>query len=71
MEPREAKLRKLNSVRNSIPHVTQSALASLVSHARDLPEACSTKDIRDARDLDTNIVTPYGPLLTEVLGAEI
>lgn len=70
MEAREAKLRKLNSFRNSLPYASQSALAAFLARAAkgDLPQASSAKDLRAARRLDTEVCTPYGPLLTKAAG---
>ena len=67
MEGRLAKLRKLDYARNSLPHVSQAALAAFIRSARDgdLPTASSTKDVRAARDLATDVDTPYGKLLDE------
>lgn len=65
---RNSKLRKIAAARASLPHVSQSALSALIGKASngELPDACSTADIRAARKLETDVVTPYGPLLTKV-----
>eukprot|EP00959_Pyramimonas_sp_CCMP1952_P066705 1392582-Pyramimonas_sp.AAC.1 len=65
---RHSKLRKIAATRASPPHVSQSALSALIAKASngELPDACSTADIRAARKLETDVVTPYGPLLTKV-----
>ena len=62
---REAKLRKLNEFRCSMPHVSSTALSSLLARARagDLPELSSRNDIRDARDANVLQSTPYGNLI--------
>ena len=67
MEDKATKLRKLNAIRNSLPHSSQSALAAFLRAARDgdLPVASSTEDLRAARKLATDLDTPYGKLLDE------
>ena len=63
MEGRPAKLARVQSLRDRIPFVSQSALAALLRIARteELPDA-SRKDIRDARNMASRISTPYGTL---------
>jgi hypothetical protein len=67
MAEKSRKLRRLNDFRNQLPHSTQSALVAFLREARkgDLPVASSSKDLRQARKLDSDVQTPYGPLLTE------
>jgi hypothetical protein len=65
---RESKLRKLNAFRCRLPHVSHTALSSLLTAARqgDLPELCRRSDIREARDANVMQTTPYGPLIYSV-----
>ena len=63
MEGRPAKLARVQSLRDRLPFVSQSALAALLRIActEELPEA-PRKDIRDARNTASRISTPYGTL---------
>ena len=59
---------QLAQIRYTLPYVSQSALAAIINWARvhDLPDVCSTREIRKARDdASANISTCYGPLLVE------
>ena len=62
---RSVKLRKISDARASLPHVSQNALSALIAKAKngELPDTYLPKDIRAARNLQNNVVTPYGPLL--------
>ena len=59
---RDESLRALGALRARLPHVSQSALASVLREARntDLTKLAGRKDIRSARDLFVNMSTPYG-----------
>lgn len=65
---RDSKLRKLNTFRCSLPHVSNSALATLLARARagDLPVLSRRNDISDARDANVLQNTPYGRLIESV-----
>ena len=64
---RSAKLRKISDARATLPHVSQYALSALIAKAKngELPDTCHCADIRAARNLQNDITTPYGPLLTK------
>ena len=64
---KSAKLRKISDARATLPHVSQYALSALIAKANkgELPDTCHRKDIRAARNLQNDITTPYGPLLTK------
>ena len=58
---RAAKLRKLDDFRRRVPHVSASALSSIVAELRDDPlEIHDRNSVRDARDQRMTEVTPYG-----------
>ena len=62
---RPAKLARLQSLRNRLPQLSQSSLSAVLKVAQDvdvLPEAISTKTIREARDAAVEQRTPYGTL---------
>ena len=65
-EPREAKLRKLDSFRRRLPHLSASALSQLLQElVRDpaaAPELYTRTAIRQARDTVNNDPTPFGPI---------
>jgi hypothetical protein len=67
-DERSAKLRRLNDLRASLPYVSQSALAAFLASARrcDLPDVGQTRDVREARDMVAEQITPYGPLIESV-----
>ena len=54
----------LNNLKNRLPHMSASALAAIVAEFKrtGLPSHCKRKHIREARDMMTNAVTPYGTL---------
>ena len=66
MEPRSAKLARLQAVRSSAPHVSHSALAALlrVAAKEGLPDIkdVSRYHVAEARDRVAFMDTPYGPL---------
>lgn len=64
MESRPTKLARLQRLRCRLPYISQSALSSILRVARDeeLPQECRRSDIRAARDLGTQVDTPYGKL---------
>ena len=62
---RPAKLARLQDLRNRLPQLSQSALSAVLKVARDLdelPDAVSTKQIREARNAAVLDNTPYGTL---------
>ena len=62
---RDAKLRRLNRFRRCLPHVTAAALAAILIAVRSqgLPDLNNRDAIREARDLQSQAQTPYGPIL--------
>ena len=62
-DERPRKLARLQRLRNSLPHVSQTALAAIFKAARDepLPDA-SRRTIARARDEFVREATPYGTL---------
>ena len=62
---RDAKLRKLNTFRRNLPHVSANALASVLDEIErvGLPELRSAKELKESRDAIVNAMTPYGPIL--------
>jgi hypothetical protein len=65
---REAKLRRLNNFRRALPHVTAAALAAILSAVvRDgVPGAHDRNQMRYARNLQLEQLTPYGPIIQKV-----
>jgi hypothetical protein len=65
---RDSKLRKLNSFRRALPHVTASALGAVLTviASQGLPELHDRNSLREARDLQATASTPYGPILQTV-----
>jgi len=64
---RPDKLRRLDGFRRRVPHVSASALASILHEIEDdRPEVYDRKSIRDARDQRVTEPTPYGPILSTV-----
>ena len=63
---RPAKLRRLDAFRRSVPHVTATALATILTHALlGVPElGMSRHSLRHARDNTLSEATPYGTLMT-------
>jgi len=60
-----SQLAAVQALRSRLPYISQSALSSLLTIARNtpLPDACvSRRSIRRARDAVADIQTPYGPL---------
>lgn len=63
-EPRAAKLRRLEQFRRRVPYVSASALSAILAEVdrAGVPDARSRRDMRDARNLEVDDATPYGPL---------
>ena len=61
---RPQKLARLGKLRQKLPFISQQALSTLLhaAESEDLPAASSRNDIRAARDVATQQLTPYGPL---------
>ena len=61
---RAASIQRLNAVRGSLPHMSQSALAAFLAKAQDedLPAVRQTREVREARDAVGLQDTPYGKL---------
>ena len=62
---RLGKLRRLNAVRRSIPHISASALSALLSEieAHGIPELHNRKQIKEATSAIVKQDTPYGQIL--------
>ena len=65
---RNAKLRKLNSFRRALPHVSATALASILDEVsrEGVPALHKRSNFREATRLVVTNSTPYGPLLAEI-----
>jgi hypothetical protein len=64
---RQAKLRRLERFRRCVPHVSCTALAKILKLAADgIPEITDRNAIREARDLQSNELTEYGTLVTNL-----
>ncbi len=61
-------MRRVNALRGSLPHVTQSALVALCAKARegDLPDITSKAEIRASRDAAAMRSTSYGLVVHEL-----
>ena len=68
MDSRESKLRRLDRMRRSLPHVSAKALADILEHVatEGVPERRTRRDIGIARDAQIQQVSPYGELLVSV-----
>ena len=68
MADRSAKLRKLNSFRRKLPHVSASALSSILDeiHQNGVPDMRRRKHMLQATALELEEITPYGPLIHDV-----
>jgi len=65
---RAAKLRKLNTFRRNLPHVTASALAAILAAValEGVPDVHGRMAMQEARDMQSEAATPYGPILRKV-----
>ena len=66
MDTRASKLRKLNEFRRPLPHVSASALSSILSEIKKqgVPDGGTSRNaLRQARDDQCSEITPYGPVL--------
>ena len=61
---RAAKLRRLESLRRDNPHITASALTSLLQDIQEngMPDLVARKHVKEARDVRLQEVNSYGPL---------
>ena len=68
METLATKLRKLNDFRRRLPHVSVSALTSVLNavEAEGVPEHHSRSHFREARDNICAEPTPFGPILQDI-----
>ena len=68
MAERHTKLARLQSLRDRLPFISQSALHAILKIAKDerLPEISTRCDLRDARDAVARTVTPYGNICQTV-----
>ena len=64
---RAAKLRRVNVLRSSLPHMSQAALVAFLAKAQDedIPAVRYTRDVRDARNAVALQDTPYGKLIVQ------
>ena len=64
---RAAKLRRVNVLRSSLPHMSQAALVAFLAKAQDedLPAVRYTRDVREARNAVALQDTPYGNLIVQ------
>ncbi len=64
MTTRVAKLRRLDDFRRAVPYVSASALAAILKEAQtNMPELIDRDSIREARNMQVDEVTPYGPIM--------
>lgn len=65
MAERAAKLRRLECLRRSNPHISASALSELIAdiEKHGLPDLHNRKHVKEARDATLSQHTAYGPLL--------
>ena len=68
MEPREAKLRKLNEFRRTKPHCSASALAAILEDIKKngIPDVTDRNSMREARNAVTTSIHQYGPILQHI-----
>ena len=61
---RASKLRRLQSLRQTVPHVTQAALSAILGNVKQhgLPELSSEKHMREGNRLALDQASAYGPL---------
>ena len=64
MADRAAKLRRLETFRRKLPHISQTALHSVLDEVQrsGVPETHSRRSVYRAREEDAHQLTPYGPL---------
>ena len=67
-DSRPEKRARLQSFRDRVPYVSQSAFAKILRLGRqeELPEASSRRDVRVARDTTVMQETPYGPIHRQI-----
>ena len=65
---RASKRQKTVRLRNLLPHCSASAFAAFCAAAKrgELPTISTRKEVRDARDDNVDVTTPFGPLLTKL-----
>ena len=65
---RPAKLARLNNFRRKLPHVTAKALEAVLRTVKEegVPELHDRDQMREARDLENHVATPYGPIMQSV-----
>ena len=65
---RASKRQKTIRLRNLLPHCSASAFAAFCAAAKrgELPTISTRKEVRDARDDNVDVTTPFGPLLTKL-----
>ena len=69
IEPRRAKLRKLDAFRRNLPHMSASALAAVLEAVdkEGIPDIHNRNALREARDEINDIHTPFGAIHREVM----
>ena len=67
-EPRATKLRRLELFRRKLPHVSASALATVLNavEAEGIPSSHSRNDMRAAVTQELSVNTPYGDLVQDI-----
>ena len=65
---RPAKLRKLDSLRRRLPHMSQNEMAALPRDVEEhgLPELTTRQSMTEARTLVANTRTLHGPIITQI-----
>ena len=68
MAERPAKLARLQSLRDRLPYISQSALAAVlkVAASEELPHVSGRSDFRHARNATASTSTPYGTLCSPI-----
>ena len=65
---RPEKLRKLETFRRRLPHVSASALSEVLDliDREGVPDLHTRKQIREARNLQCSEITPFGPIIQDM-----
>jgi len=69
MNDRYSKLRRLDSLRRRLPHISGSGLAAFIQDVKEhgVPDVPSGRPaLKEAADLQLNTPTPYGPIIASV-----
>ena len=70
MDGRRAKLRKLNTFRRHLPHVSAAALSALLVAVslEGLPDLTGRNSVRISRNMEMTDNTPYGRIMNTITG---